>query len=117
MKEEPNGSRVVIDKSENGKHAICSPIDKKYLVKIQETEEDLPKNNEMASFKCPYLVRVKSNGLDIYNGVGPNNIKSDAIKSKGVYTIVEEKIDSSGVKWGRLKSGVGWIKLNEVIAL
>ena len=117
VKEEPNGSRVVIDKSENGKYAICSPIDKKYLVKIQENEEVLHKNNEVASFKCPYLVRVKSNGLDIYNGVGPNNIKSDAIKSKGVYTIVEEKIDSSGVKWGRLKSGVGWIKLNEVIAL
>lgn len=111
VKSEPTGSRVVIDKSENGKHSICSPVDKKYLVKIQATEEVLSQNNECVSYKCPYLVKVNSS--NIYDGVGPNNIKTGEIKNKGVYTIVEEKTDLSGIKWGRLKSGVGWIALDE----
>lgn len=117
VKSEPTGSRVVIDKSENGKHSICSPVDKKYLIRIQNNQEKPSKTPETVSYKCPYLVKVKVACLNIYNDASPNNIKKGAIKDKGVYTIVEEKIDCAGTKWGKLKSGAGWIKLNEVIAL
>ncbi|MBE6780153.1 MAG: N-acetylmuramoyl-L-alanine amidase [Ruminococcaceae bacterium] len=114
VKSEPTGSRVVIDKSENGKHSICSPVDKKYLIKIQNNQEKPSKTAEAVSYKCPYLVKVKVACLNIYNDASPNNIKKGAIKDKGVYTIVEEKIDCSGKKWGKLKSGAGWILLDSV---
>ena len=114
VKSEPTGSRVVIDKSENGKHSICSPVDKKYLIKIQNDEEALSQSSKNVSYKCPYLVKVKVACLNIYNDAFPNNIKKGAIKDKGVYTIVEEKIDCSSKKWGKLKSGAGWILLDSV---
>ena len=114
VKSEPTGSRVVIDKSKNGKHSICSPVDKKYLIKIQNNQEKPPKTPETVSYKCPYLVKVKVACLNIYNDASPNNIKKGAIKDKGVYTIVEEKFDCSGKKWGKLKSGAGWILLDSV---
>lgn len=39
-----------------------------------------------------------------------------SIGEDGVYTIVEEKVDSEGFVWGKLKSGVGWICLSELEA-
>jgi hypothetical protein len=34
-----------------------------------------------------------------------------AIGLDGVYTIVEESVDTDGSYWGKLKSGAGWINL------
>ena len=114
VKAEPTGSRVVIDKSENGKHSICSPVDKKYLIKVQNGEAVLTQSGKTVSNKCPYLVKVKADCLNIYNEASPNNIKRGAIKDRGVYTIIEEKTDCAGTKWGKLKSGAGWISLDFV---
>lgn len=63
-----------------------------------------------------YTVRVKVNDLNIRKGPGVNYAATGKFTGKGVFTIVEETngpIDSAGDvgKWGRLKSGAGWICL------
>ena len=40
--------------------------------------------------------------------------QTGTISDKGVYTIVKEKSGTGASKWGRLKSGVGWISLDYV---
>lgn len=54
-----------------------------------------------------YKVKVTANCLNIRSGAGTNYKITGQIKDKGVYTIVEEK-----GKWGKLKSGAGWIYLS-----
>ena len=54
-----------------------------------------------------YLVKVTANKLNIRGGPGTNYKLQGAITDKGTYTIV----DTQG-RWGKLKSGVGWIYLN-----
>lgn len=94
---EINGDRAVIDKSEDGKYSICSPVNAKYLTKV-------------IVFK-PYIVRVTTSALNIRSGAGILNKKVGVIRDKGAYTIVEEK-KVLGQTWGRLKSGAGWICLS-----
>ena len=60
--------------------------------------------------KEEYLVKVTVGALNIRNNPGLAGKVTGMIKDKGVYTIIEEK-DISGVKWGKLKSGAGWISL------
>lgn len=59
----------------------------------------------------PYLVRVKITNLNIRKGPGTNYGKNGFIKP-GVYTIVEESTGTGATKWGKLKSGAGWISLD-----
>lgn len=59
----------------------------------------------------PYLVRVTANVLNIRSIAGTDYKIVGTIKKGEVYTIVEEKIVGT-MKWGKLKSGVGWICLN-----
>ncbi len=54
-----------------------------------------------------YLVKVTANKLNIRSGPGTNYKIQGAITDKGTYTIVDTK-----GKWGKLKSGVGWIYLD-----
>ena len=42
----------------------------------------------------------------------PNGSANGTVGTNGTFTIVQEMIDSSGVKWGKLKSGAGWVRLN-----
>ena len=37
------------------------------------------------------------------------------IKDKGIYTIVAESKGQGATKWGKLKSGAGWISLDYCI--
>jgi len=60
---------------------------------------------------APYLVRVNAANLAIYKGPGTGNAAVGSIKDRGVYTIVEEADGAGAKKWGRLKSGAGWIDL------
>lgn len=99
-----SGDRVVIDKSEDGKNAIRSPINIKYLTvaKPVSTETEFQ----------PYMVRVKANTLNIRKGAGTNYAVVGKIKDKGAYTIIAESEGKGASKWGRLKSKVGWISLD-----
>ena len=58
----------------------------------------------------PYHVRVKITNLNIRKGPGTNYGSIGFIKP-GVYTIVAESTGAGATKWGKLKSGAGWISL------
>ena len=59
----------------------------------------------------PYHVRVKITNLNIRKGPGTNYGSTGFIKP-GVYTIVAESTGKGAAKWGKLKSGAGWISLD-----
>lgn len=59
----------------------------------------------------PYLVRVTISDLYIRKGPGTNYGKNGFI-APGVYTIVAESTGTGATKWGKLKSGAGWISLD-----
>lgn len=61
----------------------------------------------------PYMVRVSISDLNIRKGPGTNYAKLKYIP-KGTYTIVEESDGKGATKWGKLKSGAGWISLDFV---
>ncbi len=102
----PAGDRVVIDKNENGTNSICSPIHKKYLTVVEKANVSFVIND------CPYRVKITTECLHIRKGAGTNTPKVGSITDKGVYTIVEEKFGVGATKWGKLKSGAGWISLD-----
>lgn len=60
----------------------------------------------------PYKVKVTDFALNIRKGAGTNYAVSGVIRDKGVYTIVDEANGTGATKWGKLKSGAGWISLN-----
>lgn len=112
----PAGDRVVIDKNEKGTNAICSPINKKYLTVVKKANAVVSANTtqNVETNGCPYRVKVMADCLYIRKGSGTNTAKVGSITDKGVYTIVEEKNGVGATKWGKLKSGAGWISLDYV---
>ena len=59
----------------------------------------------------PYKVRVSIKDLNIRKGPG-TNYASNGFCPVGVYTIIEESNGAGATKWGKLKSGAGWISLD-----
>ena len=106
--EKVEGNRVVIDKSENGKNSINSPIDAKYLTVVKTTTE------ETKPAFAPYMVKITAASLNVRKGAGTNYSIVATVKKDQVYTIVEEANGTGAKKWGKLKSGVGWISLDYV---
>lgn len=103
---EVKGDRAVIDKNEAGTNAICSPVNTRYLQIVKKTTVQ----NE--SQCAAYRVKITTDSLKIRKGAGTNYACVGYIKDKGVYTIVAEQNGSGVSKWGKLKSGAGWISLD-----
>lgn len=61
----------------------------------------------------PYTVKVSITNLNIRTGPG-TNYKTNGQTGKGVFTIVDEATGTGATKWGKLKSGAGWISLDFV---
>ena len=59
----------------------------------------------------PYTVKVSVTQLRIRRGPGTNYANKGVIKP-GVYTIVEESNGPGAKRWGKLKSGAGWVSLD-----
>ena len=59
-----------------------------------------------------YTVKVTTDVLNIRKGPGTNYGTNGAIRDKGIYTIVAESDGPGASKWGKLKSGAGWISLD-----
>lgn len=57
-------------------------------------------------------MKVTADVLNIRKGAGTNYGTNGSIKDKGVYTIVAEASGTGAKKWGKLKSGAGWISLD-----
>ena len=60
----------------------------------------------------PYQVRVNTEILHYRRGPGTNNPVVGQIRKGEVYTIIEEAFGLGSSKWGRLKSGAGWVALD-----
>lgn len=58
----------------------------------------------------PYRQRLEAD-VSIYSGPGDDYNFVRPVGEKGIYTIVEERTDDWGYRWGRLKSGAGWVNL------
>lgn len=69
------------------------------------------KKEESTSFK-PYLVEVSISNLNIRKGPGTNYARTGEFTGKGVFTIIAESVGEGAKKWGKLKSGAGWISLD-----
>lgn len=70
----------------------------------------LTKKYSLVKFTPSYVVQVLVDSLNIRQGAGTNTKITGTIKDKGKYTIVEEVLTGTS-KWGKLKSGAGYISL------
>lgn len=80
-------------------------------VKIYPIAKEQPK--PVAPSFQPYKVNVTASNLRIRKGAGTDTAIV-GMCPKGVYTITEEKNGRGASKWGKLKSGAGWISLDYV---
>lgn len=69
----------------------------------KETKKDTAVNTS-------YLVKITADVLKIRKGAGTYFGTNGSVKKDEVYTIVDEKLNGT-TKWGKLKSGRGWISL------
>ena len=69
-------------------------------------------DEESESGFSPYLVQVSITDLNIRKGPGTDYGKTGKYTGKGVFTIVEEANGQGASRWGKLKSGAGWISLD-----
>ncbi len=58
----------------------------------------------------PYTIRMKGN-TPVHAGRGTEYEFISTIGADGTFTIVEERTDTTGNTWGRLKSGLGWVNI------
>lgn len=65
-----------------------------------------------AAAATSYLVEVTTDVLNIRKGPGTSYGTNGSIKDKGTYAIVAESDGPGASKWGKLKSGAGWISLD-----
>ncbi|HCJ77273.1 MAG TPA: hypothetical protein DHV88_13090 [Roseburia sp.] len=73
---------------------------------------ELSKSSEPEQKKVSYRVRVSIKNLNIRKGPGTNYDKTGKYTGIGVFTIVAEADGEGATKWGKLKSGAGWISLD-----
>ena len=72
---------------------------------------DTVKENTDSSAFEPYKVKVSIDDLFIRKGPG-TNYEKNGYCPVGIYTIIEESEGEGATKWGKLKSGAGWISLD-----
>lgn len=99
------GNRAVLGKSENGKHNIQSPISTQFI-RTSGTSNTQPVD---PSFKS-YTIQLGASSSIFTDGTGSNTTGVIG-GSGGVFTIVGEQT-TNGVKYGKLKSGAGWVKVS-----
>ena len=73
------------------------------------TEPESP----VAAPDSSYTITLKVTALNVRKGPGTSfPVVTCLINDKNTYTIVEESNGPGADKWGRLKSGLGWVALN-----
>lgn len=72
----------------------------------------VPTTPAISESKVPYKVRITTTDLRIRKGPGTNTAIVQKAIDPGVYTIVSEATGEGATKWGKLKSGVGWVSLD-----
>lgn len=93
-------------------HGLCEYFGISYKASASSVSSAGASTGSTSGFKS-YIVRITaSDGVNIRKGAGTNYAIAGAIPKGGAYTIVEEKSGVGADKWGRLKSGAGWIALD-----
>lgn len=108
----------IISHSEGGKRGIASKhSDPEHLwkqLKMGYTMDTFRKAVKAAMGNttafAPYLVKITANSLNVRKGGGISHPITTTVKKDEIYTIVDE-VKNGSAKWGKLKSGVGWISL------
>lgn len=99
-------------------HADCDHWLKKFGKSMTwfrtQVKAELEKTEVKEQPFAAYRVKVTASVLNIRKGAGTNYKVSGQIRSKGVFTIVAEADGKGATKWGKLKSGAGWISLDYV---
>lgn len=80
--------------------------------KLMGNTESKPEQNVQTQSFTPYKVSVTTSALNVRQGPGTDYKIMSVIRDKGVYTIVDEASGKGATKWGKLKSGAGWISLD-----
>ena len=97
---------------------LCNLIERFNLIQYDTdavTNTTEPALDTPADASLPYLVKVSIPNLNIRKGPGTNYARTGYFTGVGVFTIVEEADGPGAVKWGKLKSGMGWISLDYAI--
>ena len=85
--------------------------------KLQTKDGWINLDDAMAGGFASYTVKLKNSWVEVFDGPGYGYDYVQTITDKGTYTIVEESIQyftgGRSVTWGKLKSGVGWICLDD----
>lgn len=111
------GSAWVINNTAKIGEAICKGLCSYFGIKYKSASTGSGNSSSGSSstssaFKS-YIVRITpSDGVNIRKGAGSDYAIVGAIPQGGAYTIVEEKTGKGAAKWGKLKSGAGWIALD-----
>ena len=105
------GSDWIRSNTTNIGEAICKGLCNYYGVSYKKAGSS-SSGSTSSGFKS-YIVRItSSNGVNIRKNAGTDNSIVGAIPKGGAYTIVDEKSGKGANKWGKLKSGAGWIALD-----
>ena len=73
---------------------------------VTEPVQTIPMND------VPYTTSLGA-AVSIFDGPSYDYTYVQSVGQDGIYTIVEEAYDSEGNLWGKLKSGLGWVLLEE----
>lgn len=80
------------------------------LIRAELGENTTPTQSATPSTTTNYTVKINTADLNVRSGAGVNYPVVKTVHKNEVYTIVEEKTNGT-TKWGKLKSGAGWISL------
>lgn len=80
-------------------------------VRLGSSTGATPKPAPAPASGVPYTVRITATDLNIRKGPGVNYGTRGHI-SPGSYTIVSEATGAGATKWGKLRSGEGWVSLD-----
>ena len=97
--EKVSDGKVLINKSVANGWSINSWVEQKYVTVIGKAFE-------------PYIIRVEVDALNIR--LAPSTLATvvGCIRDRGAYTIVAEEDGLGATRWGKLKSGAGWVSLD-----
>lgn len=90
---------------------IAAEVTKQLSGSTATTTTTPAKTNTTTATFTPYIVRNNVPDLNVRKGPG-TNYDVVCMLNGGAYTIVAESKGKGAKKWGKLKSGVGWIALD-----
>ena len=82
----------------------------RFINMIKANLGETTQNTEQSASSTNYTVKINTADLNVRSGAGVNYPIVTTVHKNEVYTIVEEKMNGT-TKWGKLKSGAGWISL------